>query len=207
MPPEPSLSSKCRRESIWEEAVLASLGTFRPPAAVKRVMTDFDRVRGRACRRPASHRVSDRLGRGRGGGPRPGVPAEGRPPMAARCGGWSSRGPTPAGSWSTWRSTALVAGRGAAANWSRASGRRDRRRSAGPAVDTRAELLQALGQLPARQRAVLVLRYFNDLTEVAGRRGPRLSAGDGEKQCLTWTRAAARGAAASPPEPGATSHE
>ena len=34
-----------------------------------------------------------------------------------------------------------------------------------PAVDTRAELLQALGQLPARQRAVLVLRYFNDLTE------------------------------------------
>ena len=34
------------------------------------------------------------------------------------------------------------------------------------ALDTRAELLQALGQLPARQRAVLVLRYFNDLTEV-----------------------------------------
>ena len=34
-----------------------------------------------------------------------------------------------------------------------------------PALDTRAELLQLLGQLPARQRAVLVLRYFNDLTE------------------------------------------
>jgi RNA polymerase sigma-70 factor (sigma-E family) len=33
------------------------------------------------------------------------------------------------------------------------------------ALDTRAELLEALGQLPARQRAVLVLRYFNDLTE------------------------------------------
>ncbi len=32
-------------------------------------------------------------------------------------------------------------------------------------VDARAELLQALGQLPERQRAVLVLRYFNDLTE------------------------------------------
>jgi RNA polymerase sigma-70 factor (sigma-E family) len=32
-------------------------------------------------------------------------------------------------------------------------------------IDTRAELLQALGELPARQRAVLVLRYFNDLTE------------------------------------------
>jgi RNA polymerase sigma-70 factor (sigma-E family) len=34
-----------------------------------------------------------------------------------------------------------------------------------PSLDTRAELLQALGQLPARQRAVLVLRFFNDLTE------------------------------------------
>ena len=34
-----------------------------------------------------------------------------------------------------------------------------------PALDTRAELLQALGQLHQRQRAVLVLRYFNDLTE------------------------------------------
>ncbi len=34
-----------------------------------------------------------------------------------------------------------------------------------PALDTRADLLQALGQLTARQRAVLVLRYFNDLTE------------------------------------------
>ncbi|HEY1511882.1 MAG TPA: SigE family RNA polymerase sigma factor [Solirubrobacteraceae bacterium] len=34
-----------------------------------------------------------------------------------------------------------------------------------PALDTRAELLQALSELPARQRAVLVLRYFNDLTE------------------------------------------
>jgi RNA polymerase sigma-70 factor (sigma-E family) len=29
----------------------------------------------------------------------------------------------------------------------------------------RAELLDALAQLPARQRAVLVLRYFNDLSE------------------------------------------
>jgi RNA polymerase sigma-70 factor (sigma-E family) len=34
-----------------------------------------------------------------------------------------------------------------------------------PALDARAELLQALGQLQPRQRAVLVLRYFNDLTE------------------------------------------
>jgi RNA polymerase sigma-70 factor (sigma-E family) len=37
------------------------------------------------------------------------------------------------------------------------------------ALETRVELLQALGELPARQRAVLVLRYFADLpeTEVA----------------------------------------
>jgi RNA polymerase sigma-70 factor (sigma-E family) len=34
-----------------------------------------------------------------------------------------------------------------------------------PALEVRAELLQALGQLQQRQRAVLVLRYFNDLTE------------------------------------------
>jgi RNA polymerase sigma-70 factor (sigma-E family) len=34
-----------------------------------------------------------------------------------------------------------------------------------PTLETRAELLEALGQLHERQRAVLVLRYFNDLTE------------------------------------------
>jgi len=34
-----------------------------------------------------------------------------------------------------------------------------------PELEMRAELLEALGRLPARQRAVLVLRYFNDLTE------------------------------------------
>ena len=33
------------------------------------------------------------------------------------------------------------------------------------ALETRAELLEALAQLHERQRAVLVLRYFNDLTE------------------------------------------
>jgi RNA polymerase sigma-70 factor (sigma-E family) len=32
-------------------------------------------------------------------------------------------------------------------------------------LDTRAELLDALSRLTPRQRAVLVLRYFNDLTE------------------------------------------
>ena len=33
-------------------------------------------------------------------------------------------------------------------------------------IDTRAELIAALGALPPRQRAVLVLRYFEDLPEV-----------------------------------------
>jgi RNA polymerase sigma-70 factor (sigma-E family) len=33
------------------------------------------------------------------------------------------------------------------------------------ALDSRAELFDALAQLPRRQRAVLVLRYFHDLTE------------------------------------------
>jgi RNA polymerase sigma-70 factor (sigma-E family) len=32
-------------------------------------------------------------------------------------------------------------------------------------LETRAELLEALARLPVRQRAVLVLRYFHDLTE------------------------------------------
>ena len=32
-------------------------------------------------------------------------------------------------------------------------------------LETRAELLEALGRLTARQRAVLVLRYFNDFSE------------------------------------------
>jgi RNA polymerase sigma-70 factor (sigma-E family) len=34
------------------------------------------------------------------------------------------------------------------------------------ALETHAELVEALGRLPPRQRAVLVLRYFHDLTEV-----------------------------------------
>ena len=34
------------------------------------------------------------------------------------------------------------------------------------AVAVRASLMQALGQLPPRQRAVVVLRYYEDLTEV-----------------------------------------
>lgn len=33
------------------------------------------------------------------------------------------------------------------------------------ALDTHGELVEALGRLPPRQRAVLVLRYFHDLTE------------------------------------------
>jgi DNA-directed RNA polymerase specialized sigma24 family protein len=36
-----------------------------------------------------------------------------------------------------------------------------------PAFEVRAELLHALGQRHERQRAVLVLRYLNDLTEAS----------------------------------------
>lgn len=35
----------------------------------------------------------------------------------------------------------------------------------GATVDSRADLIRALAELPARQRAVLVLRYFADLPE------------------------------------------
>jgi RNA polymerase sigma-70 factor (sigma-E family) len=38
-------------------------------------------------------------------------------------------------------------------------------RGAFAAVDDRLELIRALGELPPRQRAVLVLRYFDDLSE------------------------------------------
>ncbi len=70
--------------------------------------------------------------------------------------------------------------------------------------ETRAELLDALARLTARQRAVLVLRYFNDLTEAQTGRGPRLLAGDRQEQRLAWTRAAARGARTNPqPNTGA----
>jgi RNA polymerase sigma factor (sigma-70 family) len=43
--------------------------------------------------------------------------------------------------------------------------------------DDRAELLAALAQLPVRQRAVLVLRYFNDLTEAQVAEALRCSVG------------------------------
>ena len=41
----------------------------------------------------------------------------------------------------------------------------------------RAELIEALGTLPPRQRAVLVLRYFEDLTEAQVGRAPGVLAG------------------------------
>ena len=83
--------------------------------------------------------------------------------------------PTRAGSWSTWCSMAPGSGPGTPAN---SPLRPARACPTGPTiraerdlrdVDTQEELLQALGALPARQRAVIVLRYWEDLpeTEVA----------------------------------------
>jgi RNA polymerase sigma-70 factor (sigma-E family) len=45
------------------------------------------------------------------------------------------------------------------------SGPRGSEIGADPATDDRDELVRALGELPPRQRAVLVLRYFDDLSE------------------------------------------
>lgn len=73
----------------------------------------------------------------------------------------------------------------------RGAGRRARRRaelSVAPAelgseaaalagLETREELLQALAQLPPRQRAVIVLRYFLDLTEAETARALGCSTG------------------------------
>ena len=47
--------------------------------------------------------------------------------------------------------------------------------------DDRSALVAALMTLPARQRAVVVLRYWLDLTESPGRRHSRLLGRDGEK--------------------------
>lgn len=46
---------------------------------------------------------------------------------------------------------------------------------AGPDADTRVVLEQALARLTPRQRALLVLRYYDDLTEVATARALRIS--------------------------------
>jgi RNA polymerase sigma-70 factor (sigma-E family) len=41
----------------------------------------------------------------------------------------------------------------------------DQAAGAGPPIELRVELLRAMAALPARQRAVITLRYFEDLTE------------------------------------------
>ena len=66
-----------------------------------------------------------------------------------------------------------------------------------PALDTRAELLQALGQLHGAPTCCARPALLQRLDRGAGRRGSRLFAGDGQEQRLSRTRAAARGAAAS----------
>jgi RNA polymerase sigma-70 factor (sigma-E family) len=53
---------------------------------------------------------------------------------------------------------------------------------AADAVVAHAELISALGQLPARQRAVVVLRYFLDLTEVDTAQALNISVGTVKSQ-------------------------
>ena len=80
--------------------------------------------------------------------------------------GWRNRAPTHGGSSSTSRSTAPAAAPGAAASSTAHPRSLDEpAQDALADLETRAELLDALGRLTPRQRAVLVLRYFNDLTE------------------------------------------
>ena len=81
------------------------------------------------------------------------------------CEGWRSAGRTRGGFSSTWRSTVPAAAPGVAASSTGGSGRRRAGRDLLVGLETRAELLDALARLTPRQRAVLVLRYFNDLTE------------------------------------------
>jgi len=92
------------------------------------------------------------------------MPAQGRPPLAARPPHGAAESLRPADP------------RQPGADDARRRARRRRELEPGDAtslwavdplqaLETRAELLQALGQLHERQRAVLVLRYFNDLTE------------------------------------------
>ena len=52
-------------------------------------------------------------------------------------------------------------------------------------IDSRTDLIRALAGLPARQRAVLVLRYFADLPEAEVATRPRLLGRDGEEQRIT----------------------
>ncbi|MGN9775041.1 SigE family RNA polymerase sigma factor [Micromonospora sp. H33] len=64
--------------------------------------------------------------------------------------------------------------------------------------DLRLALHRALGQLPPRQRAVLVLRYFEDLTEAATAEALGVSVGTVKSQC----HAALRRLREVAPEPG-----
>ncbi len=89
----------------------------------------------------------------------------------------------------------------------RESGRRARRRAelnlqtaelgadaAGLAgLETREELLSALAALPPRQRTVIVLRYFLDLTEAETAKALGCSTGTRQEQRLEGARAPTRG--------------
>jgi RNA polymerase sigma-70 factor (sigma-E family) len=74
------------------------------------------------------------------------------------------------------------------------------------AFDTHAELVEALGRLPPRQRAVLVLRYFHDLTEAQAAEVLGCSPGT-VKSNASRGLARLREAFELSPQPGAPRHE
>ncbi len=64
----------------------------------------------------------------------------------------------------------------------------------GPDVDQQLVLRQALGRLAPRQRAVIVLRYFDDLTEAQTAEALGISVGTVKSQAATPRPAAEPGA-------------
>src|ERR1039458_9848745 len=138
-------------------------GTIYGPAGVIWGDGRFRRVRRRQPRATAEDGLPDHVGCRRGRGSRAGVPVQGRPAVAARARDGAATGVRPADS----RQPGARRGR------ARRRGELDGPPAVadGPARDllvgfeTRAELLDALARLTPRQRAGLLLRYFNDLTE------------------------------------------
>jgi RNA polymerase sigma-70 factor (sigma-E family) len=75
------------------------------------------------------------------------------------------------------------------------------------ALDTHAELVEALGRLPPRQRAVLVLRYFHDLTEAQAAEVLGCSPGTSRATPPADSRGCARCSSSPRPNPGVLRHE
>ena len=87
------------------------------------------------------------------------------PPARLRAPGARSTSPWTAPSAGRAAGLELVADKRERPHWPARAPTRPRRSRLDAVGRPRAELIEALGTLPPRQRAVLVLRYFEDLTE------------------------------------------